>query len=556
MTGLRSTIATVARKGPLQIAGFAALVACVLALSAPRAIGYLLIFLGAVTYGLRVHAREGPPSFQRLLRVGLLLAVAIGLSIPAAVGAIHAGSLLLAVASDPRSGAVGAVVLLVLLAYLGGIRLARRWPQRWGDGLFVATTVVVAAALRIAYVNLVDAQPVSDFRGMWRLCGQLVDQGFATVLARMPDSYTAWVHFERVLPFLLPMRALFGAGEAAYALPNVVLGLATSLLTFVLTRALFGAGAARVALVLTLLAVEPMMAAEIPTHDLSGAFFLLVALALCTAAWRWRAAGRHRLAVLAAGSFGVALLALDLQRSLGWLLLAVHTVLAPLLARETRAAEPASAGRRGWLVPLLLALVPVVAFTAGDQALRAAGLRVPSHVQGLPLGLVAATDSWGDGSYLHCAENYTQPYRSVSLSWRRLALVKVASDVRLNPGGPAAAYVRKARSLFDLGSQSYFYLHAPAWHQGPPFPWGGHLQVASRAACVAFLVALVLATLWLWTQPRLPWLALLPLGFAALLLLLLLSVGEIQPRYLYPLWYLGAIYVGALLGRAEGGAQA
>lgn len=70
----------------------------------------------------------------------------------------------------------------------------------------------------------------------------------------------------------------------------------------------------------------------------------------------------------------------------------------------------------------------------------------------------------------------------------------------------------------------------------------------SRWFSVLFLGALVVAVWRLWNLPAVPLPSLLPLFYLAVFILVLLLLAEVQPRYLYPIWYLGAIYVGALLG--------
>jgi hypothetical protein len=172
-------------------------------------------------------------------------------------------------------------------------------------------------------------------------------------------------------------------------------------------------------------------------------------------------------------------------------------------------------------------------------------LRVPEDLSTrLDVVAAAGTDSWGDASYGHLVKNYVLPYESLPLNWRRFMLLKLASDVQRNPAGQVEAYLRKARHLYDLGSQTFFYLQEARWHAGPAIGWAPRAQTIARCFSAFFLAALAAASLRLWNRPRLPLLALFPLFFFALLSCLLLSFGEVQSRYMYPLWYLGAIYLG------------
>jgi len=514
---------------------------------APSAAGAVAVFWAAAAYALRVRKRSGPLSWQRAMRVGVLLVVTLGLTLPATLGLIGSANTLLWAASDPQDPAGWLVAVVVGLLIWVSLRLALRWPERLGQRTFVVGALTVAVGLRLAYVVMVENTPISDFASMWRLSSKATDLGLAATHAALSETYSSWVYFERVLPYLFPLRALFGPESSSYTSANVALGAASSLLAYSLARASFGDAAARVALVLSLLAVEPLIAAEIPTHDIPGAFLVLGTLALGSAAWRYRAAARDSAATLASLGFGVTALVLDMQRSLGGLLLFAHTLVAPLLARETSPAEPVAVNVRTRFLPVLLVVAPLVVFVAGDRTLRAGGWRVPARLNTLPLSLAAATDSWADGSYQHAFDDYRIAYQAVKPNWARLGIVKLATELRLDPAGQVGAYLRKARNLFDLGGQTYFYLNDVRWRDGSTFAWTRRVEIAGRAFSVPFLVLLTLASLWPWTRPRPPLLALFPLVFMALLSLALLAIGEIQSRYVYPLWYIGAVYVGGWL---------
>lgn len=511
-----------------------------------------LVFLAAVFYAVRT-ARGHSLSLGRTARVVVLLAAAVGLAVPAFIGLV-ASSYYAMESLLQANGAFRQDFLLVTLAVAGVVAAARAWPDRFGDRAFVLLAVAVAVLAKLAYVWAVQAEAVSDFIGMWRVASALADKGLE--VTRNSLKAFSWPHFERVLPFLFPVRAAFGPSPEAYSIPNVLLGAATSLLTWRLARRWFGRTAGRVALVLSLVAVETVLIAEIPTHEVPGAFYTLVALTLFQIAWALHAEGRDRAALAAGAAFGLSLLVLDFQRSTGGVMLLATTLLALGIAvvgesppRDGQTEERKDR-RRLWR-GVLLALLPLLVFKISDAAVRQAGLRTPPEVRekGGGMGLISATDSGSDGSYLYFWNNYATRYNSPGVSWYRLALVRLASDTHYNPGARVTLYLRKAKTLFPLGTQTYFYLPNATLFGEKMDPLSARILTASLVFTVLFLAALLVALARIWDIPDLPLGSLAPLFFLATFSAILLLLAEVQPRYLYPIWYIGPIYIGALWRR-------
>jgi hypothetical protein len=313
-------------------------------------------------------------------------------------------------------------------------------------------------------------------------------------------------------------------------------------LAYALTRVWFGAAAARVALIASLFAPETWMAAAIPTHDVPGALYLVLALAAFAGAYRLFAAGRIRAAAAASVGFSLLLAVVDLQRTTGpFLWLACSTVLA--VALFSAPGEPRYR-RRAMLALLLLAVLPAGVLLGAELALRHAGLGVPQELFAAQNGkvLAAGTESWSDGTWGYFHQNYELRYGELSLDWRRFAAVKLASDLAYNPGAHLGLFVRKAQRLFDLGTQTYFYVHDAVLAGGSRVEAGleARTTLVSRAFSLLFLAGVV-AGAWRFSQlTGAPLLAWAPLAYLAILAGFLILAGEVQPRYLYPVWYLGA----------------
>ncbi|HEV2852097.1 MAG TPA: hypothetical protein VHC97_04760 [Thermoanaerobaculia bacterium] len=528
--------------------------AVALVAAAPSSAVRVAAFLVAAGYAARVLRRQGPLAADRTARAVLFLVTGVGVFLPALIGFFNLMGHTLARLTDPAAPASRGDLLATTLVAAGLVLAARHWPARLGEPAFVALALVSATALKLAYVLLVRVEPVSDFADMWALTSSLAERGLDATRGSLVFLFHRWSYFERVLPYLLPLRLAFGPRPESYSVANVVVGSLASLLVYRMTRSWFGAGAARVALVVSLAAVETVLAAGIPTHDVPGAFYTLIALVLFLAAWRLHSRGRERAALLAGAGFGLAVAVLDLQRTTGSVMLLTVTLLGLAMAAVERGAAgpPAGERHRRLLAALALVFIPWMVFGTADRVLRAAELRVPPALRERAgwRGLAAATDSWGDGSYAYCYENYTAPYGVSKADWRSLALAKLATDLHHHPGARVTSYLRKSEALFDLGSQTYFYLHGAELRGfGPVYrEREERILAVSRWFSALFLGALVVAFCRLWTLPEVPLPGLLPLLYLAVFTAILLFLAEVQPRYLYPIWYLGAIYIGALFG--------
>jgi hypothetical protein len=529
----------------LPLAG-AALLAAALVLLAPAAAPWAALFLLAAGTGTAVLRRNPEPfSWDRLVRAGLLLSVAAGLLLPAAIGWIHAANLAVNSLVGPFASSHWGDLLMTALVLAGLLSAARSWPGRLGDGLFLVAVTTGAIAVKLAWVLLVRMEPVSDFAGMWDLTSKIVEEGVRSVGVGIPATedrvFLERIYFERIVPYFLPLRFLLGPEPWAYTVPNVLAGAASSWLVYLLARDWFGARPARVAFVLSLVSVETVLAAEIPTHDIPGTLYTLLGLLAFDRAARLVLAGRWRAALAASSAFGVIAVIVGLQRTTGPFFLLSCGVLgwvAVLLAWPRREALQAA---------LVLLVVPLALFEVLSLVWRAADLTVPPEMFARRRGMVLATgtDSWGDGSYAHFASQYLLPYGKLEgMNWFRFSAVKLASDTHYVPSARLSAYLRKARSLFDLGTQTYFYV------QGAELSGAGVIEgrreerliFIARCFNLLFLALFAAGCLRLWASPRVPLLSFVPLFYLSVLSSLLLFLGMVQPRYLYLIWYTGAIY--------------
>ncbi|MGH2627945.1 MAG: glycosyltransferase family 39 protein, partial [Anaerolineales bacterium] len=348
---------------------------------------------GALWYAAWV-ARRQQLSGQRLCAGVVACGIAAGLLAPALIGATHTANEVLARIAMPGAAVQRRAVLAATLGLALLVMAARSWPERRSDRWFLALLGVPVTIAKLAYVHIVVMEPISDFADMWSLASRIATTGMTA-----PSNWLEWLFFERILLYLLPLRVLFGPGASAYAIPNVLVGVASAVGAYALTRRWFSRSAARAAFALSLIAPETWLAAEIPTHDIPGAAFTVLALVVLYVAYD-RARELRSSALAWGAGWGLLIVALDLQRTTGVFFL----LTCGLLVTAAAALDPprrAIGHRRRRLVfaATSLLLLPALTFQASRMGLRAAGLKAPSiaFAPEQKAGLFVSTASWSDG---------------------------------------------------------------------------------------------------------------------------------------------------------------
>lgn len=538
----------------LALAAVAALLLILIPASAPFVLVFVAL-LGATTWQIARGWRH--LSAHRIVQSALLLVCLGALAVPAAIGMAQG----FVVASEALI-AVGSGELWLAVLGCGGVAVAalavaRVWPGRIADRWFLLVFGLAFLSLKLLYVGLVEMTPVSDFGRMWGMAGRIVEEG-GDALPVAP-RFTARVYFERIVLYLLPLRALFGPENSSYEVPNVLVGLAASLVTFALARSWFGRAAARIAFLLANLAPETWLASAIPTHDIPGALTAMLALGSFVLLARALLQRRPRQALTLSAVAGALLIVVDLQRTIGFLVFAASAI-GVLVALYGRPRAQGDLSIRALLFHLLLVIgLPGGIFLGGMELLERADLTVPDEVMEQHTLLVTAahTDSWGSGRYPHYRDEWAANYGGTGLLSRELVLRKWLSDARYSPLERLPNAARKSAALYSLGSQVTFYLKGAQIGDEVAVPATLRRISALNALFVAaFLASFVFALVLLWHRGRPRLITLLPLLYLSMLSAALILVGEVQPRYLYQTWYIAPIYIGFLLGGNRPGAPA
>lgn len=522
----------------------------------PWAVAVLLVILAAC---LAMWLRQGsesissPLSPRLLVHATLFVYSALFLLVPATIGAIG-GAARTAIQLSQDFGHTWGDGGALLFALLGVIFVTLRWPQSWGNLRFLAVVATLFLAVKLLYVHFVQTPAVSDFAGMWAQADAVANRGLAA--AADSDFFAVKIHLQRALPYLIPLRLLFGPESSSYAISNAFVTVITGLMTYLLTRQWYGPRAARCAFVITQLAPEPLWAAEIPSHDIPAALFTLVTLVLFILLHRALVSRKHLGALVLSGVIGLALLVVDLQRSTGLVVLVSCggvTLLALTLARDTHLSrEPSSSRVRRvrWLLrPVLVLVIPLLIYSSSKSLLESHGLTLGQELaqpQAMT-SIAAATDSWGDGSHRYFQQEWVPYYFHSPIPWRDFLTRKILTDIYHTPTSNLSLFVRKAQRLYELGSQLEFYLDR-ATLAGREV---GSLAVyrarsANALFTMLFLAAFVAGGALAWKDDR-RLMPMMPMIYLATLSGALLLIGEVQPRYMFQIWFIGPIYIGHLL---------
>lgn len=393
--------------------------------------------------------------------------------------------------------------------------------------VFLVCSLAVSAILYYGYISSIEVVWISDFIGMWRNAVEMVSAG---------DYKVETIHDERALPVLVPTILLFGANPAVVPIVNLVLLLGIQLAGYDLARRVAGHRAAQGFAVLWIGAMEPIFALPITSHDIWGLFFLVLFLWGFRVAFERLAAGTrsttsHKL-TLGGSALGLALVLtlLDMQRELVPFVI-LGFVLAGLLSVLK------GVGRRGRLRPALLFAATVFLIFAGVTAgLKHFGYMLTS-TQGESLAQIrigAYGSSLSNGNYDQGQVIQKTFFTPINAEARRdLVHAIPLSDLALQPVARIGNIVHRAHRQALLGSQTYFY-------QKDAKTQSTWLLPLTRAYNVCYSIVLAALSLWL-ILPLLRRLdsfnGLVQLSLLSTLVGLLLLVGESQPRYIFPLWF-------------------
>jgi len=497
-------------------------------------------------------------TFENLMHASIGLLILLGLTIPMFKGMSGLASHYIDNLTSRRSFFITSInTLYVILICVLFVLIARKSVFKgMSTKQFVFLAIFVGLCLKLAYVYLMDVKLVSDFESMWKIATK-------TIAAGWPERITH-VHQERVLLFLIPLARLFGNSPLVYKIGNVLILMLSSLMSFSLARRWFGENVARASLFLILLVPETFFNLCIPTHDIPGAFLFLCSLWLLDTLLL-SVDKKSWIACLITGLFlGISVEFMEIQRSTSlvfWLAVLMFIAYRAsqtrgISLRDTPKKIPLFLNRRAYLI-LLFVFFSFLASKGVYVLLESNGLILSDKVKFKDsiFDFLRGSDSWETGDYSYQWKNYSPYAKNGNTYNSSIAVDKILSDTYYNSFDRISNYLMRAERLYALGSQAYFYYGSSI--QLPSSRLKGKkiadfLTNHNVVFVLFFEMAFILSSIIMLITNRIN-----PRAFPSLLTLSFLSgalliLGENQPRYMYPIWFIAPMLMAAQLGARPG----
>lgn len=434
-----------------------------------------------------------------------------------------------------------ALLTLVGLALMVGWLLQKRGLDRW---LMLASALLVVVASVIS-AGALKPQWVSDFQTMWIRAVEFADSPWV-----LRDIYD-----QRIQLFLVPAVRIFGTSQWVVMLLNASCLLVTLALGARWSYRVGGKRAAALFCVIFATTPELLLALGIPTHDLWALPLLAAIMAIVQISlfpdYRTATVG---LFSLSAAAFMVLL---QVQREIGHVaFVAAVLVYSVILASPPRGQlqsqdnSPPNSLQNARVRALVCLTTLLLAYPLGIGVAKAAGMFAddPGYQSLVDVRVGGIVPSTSRGTYGD-ARSFADHFLVELDPDRRADFVRdvVASDIVLQPERKLPNALHRMKTLSALGSQTYFYL--PALHSDHP---GTERYIAAFTGwhAAGFSLLFLLATFMslrsgAWRS------CLFPVLFTSILVCGLVLLGEVQPRYLIPLWFSGSLVIASAAVRVK-----
>jgi hypothetical protein len=490
-----------------------------------------------------------PPLAAAPLQILLVILLYL-FTVPALIFLADDRTELLQQPASPGFYSVLAIVAGVSLGTLWAVNAARAaWP------FYVLVFVFFVA--RIVWYLALTPDPVVDFLRYWEFAHQ-----FGTGAKDFPAMN---VYECRAIPYFLPITYLFGASLTALAVVNSAAVAIVSLVFYRLTARIFAPAVAAACVVFANMAPEMFGASAIPSHDIAGLLYVTLLLVVLDLAWRAIASGplnAKRIAFLVVASVAAAVLIFlnSLQRYPEALVFAVLASWLVLVGAQFMSEKRAKGTRRLAKLGALSATVGVVVVLTVVLANSAGALRTQCFSEDENLeNFISYSHSSTRGSWGYKESGVRPMLRNVDAEARAdLLKALVLSDIADDPMGRWNALRLKAGRLFGFGDLGGFYLYQWRDRRAESPVYDSYVSV-NRAYDILLNLMLVAAPFCLWLAYRggrvgFSPVAYLPIMMIAVLIFFLLVAGEMQSRYLLPIYFFAAPAFGAvfaMLGSAR-----
>ncbi|WP_182344462.1 hypothetical protein [Comamonas koreensis] len=429
---------------------------------------------------------------------------------------------------DVKSYAISGLIVAV---FLGTLYIFTKRKRHINPRLFIAASVLLSFGIQCIYYKLVHASWVSDFQHMWNLSGVLAAEG-----RFIPND----IYEQRILPILLPLVYIFGNHPMVVPISNALFLICIMLMGYSILQKTHGHYSAQIFTILWLACAEPLFSLKIPTHDLWG-LFIFVCISLCIVVFFQRKKKSITFLLGMALVSGVLCIILDIQRELGGMVIVAWAVSLSIYTVRNQLDQPRS-GDNKYLWGMFA--VAGVVFLVGGLVLKSSHVIVSSD--GLNylkyLRLASLSPGFSPGSYAYANEFGTYLLKDLSPDAQKdTAQSLVLSDSIVQPEFRVSGIIYKTAQLAYLGGQHYFYqngmeLESPILLKNI----ANYNKIISIIICVLLMVKLKSA---LDRDREIS--TIFSLSVLCILIGALTTVGEIQPRYLFPFWFFSAVVIAS-----------
>jgi len=387
--------------------------------------------------------------------------------------------------------------------------------------------------VRLAWVLTLNPELVSDFKTYWTVASTMAQDG--------PDFPLDSVGSLRAFPYFAPSIVVFGNHSLTYKVANVaVMGLAT-FFVYQYSQKRFSLVTAQVAAILCNLAPETYAASAITSHDIPGVMFLSL-IGLSILLLDQQSIQRNRLTI----SLGLAIILAilvrltDIQRFPADFVV-LSLLLAATLSILLQIKEPT---RSHDTLRLLFHRTLFIALVPGFIVLMTLPLSTPYFGSWTDDNKAAERSlafwhSQSKGDFASYKAIHSAFLRVATEQKKELGLHLFLSDLADSPLHRIKNIERRSKRLFQFGSQAGFYLRG---YEGSIIFSVYKLSATCYALLTCVMTCLIIFSITPcllrpppYCSPEVitDW----PIMFTALLGVVLISLEENQPRYMFPLYF-------------------
>lgn len=470
----------------------------------------------------------------------VFLPACVFLTVLAGIGFAEMASGLVGLLKEPGSQ----LWLLAAATYCSGVALAVYFAyystRGISDQMFLLVIVLSAAVLRFWYASTIDVLQVSDFARMAQAASEIANNGLAQF--SKSDEIMDALYQQRVVFYLLPFQTLFDDAPFVIPLANISFVCGTLFLTYFLFQALgVDAKTARVAVVLASAVPETFLVVNVATHDVPAAFWLIANMLVLTQfSSIINSESRRWGSIIVLALLFTTIFFVEIQRSIGLLVAVIDLLVVAIICMD--------GDRSRSFYRYTLVLATAVTLWAGLACAHSVekkfGAESDAFGRHRAVYMLAHSDPGTDGSFGYWQsewQNADSPDNSGTYAFSRLG-----AGLLVDPFDYIPMLVRKMSRVALLGTQHRYYLNgAIAFGEPISFEVRRALYVTVNSSTAIFWMFFAYGLVLAFKDSRD---AVYPGVYIALFIVALLVMSEVQPRYIYFVWYAASLYVSLAIG--------